>query len=132
MQIQDGLTNTNALELTKIETSDKAFSAGMPADKNVLNDPAKEDWESPFKEDNIHGVLKVAGNTPEQVTAKLNAIKGILGDSASGSNVEGKVRPKDLKLNGHEQYESLTCCSNDEILTLFSSASVLRTESHSP
>ena len=90
--------------------SDSAFANGMAQDK-ALNDPSSSGWDSPFKMTDsktppIHGVLKVAGNTPTIVAAHLKKIKDFLGGTivdviSPGSSVNGRVR--DGKQKGHEQ-----------------------------
>ena len=102
--------NRDALELARIGISDKAFAKGMAADKN-LNDPLPSGWEFPFNttspaSSRIHGVFKVAGNTPTIVEEHLQRIKNLLGgtivDVASqDSRVFGKVR--DGVQKGREQ-----------------------------
>jgi hypothetical protein len=80
-----------------------------------LNDPASSEWDDLFKSTAappIHGVFKVAGNSPAMVDAKLNAIKNTLGvtivdvaakspPTTQNSRADGQVRPGDFK--GHEQ-----------------------------
>lgn len=111
-----GLTG-GGLDLGNLTTSDPAFAAGMATDgpKN-LNDPAPASWDPLFNTTPIHGILKVAGSSPEIVNSKLDGIKSILGyptiiadiaaqslPTSANSRVDGQVRPKDQGLNGHEQ-----------------------------
>lgn len=105
----------DGLNLDKLTQSDPAFAGGMAKDQENLNDPASTSWDDLFKTPSlIHGILKVAGNSPEMVDTKLNAIKTILGSTIVDipatsapttvkSRVDGQVRPKEQKLNGHEQ-----------------------------
>jgi hypothetical protein len=103
--------------LRDIKKSDPAFAAGMATDgpKN-LNDPLPASWDPLFNTGLIHGILKVAGSSPEMVNSKLDRIKGILGhpiiiadiaaqspSTSANSRVDGQVRPKDQGLKGREQ-----------------------------
>ena len=84
-----------------------------------LNDPPKTTWD-PLFQDEIDGIIKVAGPDHNQAEAKLIAIKKILGHSDGGdgpiqdilkasfptttvSRVDGHVRSKAEKLDGVEQ-----------------------------
>lgn len=106
-----------ALNLDRLRKSDPAFAAGMATDgpKN-LNDPPPGKWDPLFNTDPIHGILKVAGSSPEIVNSKLDDIKSILGHptviadiaaqslpTSMNSRLDGQVRPKDQGLKGHEQ-----------------------------
>ena len=44
-----------------------------------LNDPEQSKWDSLFNVVPIHGLLKMAGSSSEEVESKLNDIKTILG-----------------------------------------------------
>ena len=81
-----------------------------------LNDPPPSTWDPLFKIAPIHGLLKVAGNSPDIIERKLNDIKSVLGhptvikDIAGqspptnvNSRLDGQVRPLEQRLNGYEQ-----------------------------
>jgi hypothetical protein len=107
----------DSLGLSKLKLSDPDFFDGMAKASKDLADPPKEQWDPLFNSTTpIHGVLKVAGGSPEMVDSKLNDIKSILGHptlivdiagrslpTTANSRVDGHVRPKDQGLNGHEQ-----------------------------
>ena len=112
----EGINNPHSLGLANLKLSDPAFDIGMAVDgPRNLNDPRHSTWDPLFKNAPIHGILKVAGNSLEEVERKLNEIKDVLGHSAGvikdiagqsppttvDSRVDGHVRPWDLK--GHEQ-----------------------------
>ncbi|KAK4696204.1 hypothetical protein P7C71_g1673, partial [Lecanoromycetidae sp. Uapishka_2] len=112
-----GLTDRN-LGLNELINSDPTFDMGMGIDgpKN-LNDPPQSTWDPLFKSSPIHGLLKVAGSSPEMVESKLNEIKSVLGHptiikdiagqsppNVVNSRVDGRVRPWKLRLNGHEHF----------------------------
>ena len=103
--------------MDSVKKSDPAFAAGMAVDgpKN-LNDPPLAKWDPLFNTDPVHGILKVAGNSPEIVNSKLDDIKSILGHptiiadiaaqsppTTTNSRLDGQVRPRDQDLKGHEQ-----------------------------
>ena len=80
-----------------------------------LHDPPRSVWDSLFKVP-IHGLLKVAGNSQEEVEKKLKILQEALGHGSlikdlSGtssptnlpSRVDGQVRPMASRLRGHEQ-----------------------------
>lgn len=81
-----------------------------------LNDPPHDQWDAPFNSNQIHGILKVAGRGQELIDRKLDVIKNILGHPVvitdvaapsgatnASSRCDGKLRPKELGLKGHEQ-----------------------------
>lgn len=87
--------------------SDTPFNSGMKAvAKDILNDPVangQPKYEPAFMSpDKLHGVILVAGNTPQIVDNKLADIKGVLGATVKEIiTIKGKVRPGSVK--GHEQ-----------------------------
>ena len=113
------------LSLDNLQNSDPAFFKGMAKDipkgkpkdgPNELNDPPVAEWDPLFNTDPIHGLLKVAGNSQEIVDSRLGEIKSILGHpsiiadiagqslpTSTNSRLDGHVRPKEQRLNGHEQ-----------------------------
>ena len=79
-----------------------------------LNDPLVKEWDPLFRKKTIHGLLKVAGSSPEIVKKELDDIKSILGypnviididgnslPTKANSMLEGNTRPG--KEHGHEQ-----------------------------
>jgi hypothetical protein len=90
----------------------------MAADQG-LNDPPRASWDNLFKEKKpdheIHGLIKVAGSSPEKVKERLDVIQTVLGHnsiifdienglsppSTESSRVDGKTRPGEEK--GKEQ-----------------------------
>ena len=81
-----------------------------------LNDPPKDKWDPLFKSNPIHGILKVAGESPETIQKKLDEVKGILGyphviadipaqspPANVDSRLDGRLRPREKGLQGHEQ-----------------------------
>ena len=102
------MPDAKSLSLDKLKKSDHAFARGMTKDGPAeLNDPPADQWDSLFNTNPIHGILKVAGKSPETVANKLDVIKAILGhgtvitDIEAESKLDGKLRPDLLK--GHEQ-----------------------------
>ena len=113
----------DGLGLGNLTTSDPAFANGMTGkstgnlDLNLnLNDPLPGSWDPPFGGNLIHGILKVAGTSPEIINSKLNEIKSSLGHptlivdiaaqslpTSANSRVDSQVRPKAQGLNGREQ-----------------------------
>ena len=106
-----------SLGLNNLKLSDPAFDNGMAFDgPRNLNDPPHSKWDPLFTKSPIHGLLKVAGNSPVMVETKLKEIKSILGypnnikdiaghspPTIENSRLDGQVRPLDQHLNGHEQ-----------------------------
>ena len=86
---------------------DEPFSSGMKAvAKDTLHDPVangQPKYEPAFMSpEKLHGVILVAGNTPQIVENRLTDIKKILGATVKEiSTIKGKVRPGEFK--GHEQ-----------------------------
>ena len=81
-----------------------------------LNDPSRIQWDGLFWRGAVHGLLKVAGSSPETIESKLKDIKDKLGHPTNikdlpyqssptnaNSRVDGHVRPWEQRLNGHEQ-----------------------------
>lgn len=92
-------------------TKDVNFQDGMrKGATGTLNDPIKDDgtgttpkWDDEWLNNEIDGVVLVAGNTPELVEERLARIVGLFGDSVKVAFKEsGKVRPGEQR--GHEQY----------------------------
>ena len=76
---------------------------GMKEDgPNNMNDPPVEKWDPLFKGSTIHGLLKVAGSSPEIVNKKLDHMKQILGFPHVIRDIEGKSSPSttDSKVEG--------------------------------
>jgi hypothetical protein len=86
----------------------------MKKDGPNLNDSEWKDWDPLFQSQSIHGLLKVAGSSADQVKTKLERIKGLLGHptviadieaqsppASVNSRVDGQVREKGFK--GKEQ-----------------------------
>ncbi|ERF69422.1 hypothetical protein EPUS_05967 [Endocarpon pusillum Z07020] len=101
--IQDDSPSKN-LGLLDIEDTDPAFVAGMSSDKvrTTLNDPATKKWDVLFQSTKIHGLLKIAGSSPEMVKERLMRIQVTLKhgeaieDAApTDSQVVGWTRPND-------------------------------------
>ncbi|KAK3356647.1 hypothetical protein B0T25DRAFT_537124 [Lasiosphaeria hispida] len=101
-----------------ILTSDPAFYRGMKRDGPMnLSDPPTTNWDRLFQQE-IHGVLKVAGSDETQVEDRLDQIKGVLGygtgviadivgDSAPTkaiSRVDGASKPHEGLAWGHEHF----------------------------
>ena len=94
------------------DLKDPLFAAGQRDDAFALADKGtgdtKEsfvpDWDEAFlqKEQEIHGVILVAGDSFESVNGKLEEVKGTLGSSiADVATLAGDVRPGEF--SGHEQ-----------------------------
>ena len=102
-----------ALKSLQLSTGDVLFEKGMKAGAVTdLNDPIKSGTEpacdAPFMQpQNLHGVVLVAGNSPENVKSQMDKVKSFWkfpGSNAFISEVttlKGKVRPGEFK--GHEQ-----------------------------
>ena len=115
--MQTGLTKAGrpSLDLKYLKLSDPIFDMGMKEDgPDNLNDPKVDDWDPLFNNLTLHGLLKVAGSSPEMVNEKLNHLKRILdhphvikdinGNSpptTANSMLEGNTRPG--KEHGREQ-----------------------------
>jgi hypothetical protein len=80
---------------------DSAFQKGMKEDRSTLQDK-DNDWLSKWTNDNIDGVLFVAGDDKVRISNELQEIKDILGATVREVlSEEGQVRPGDQ--DGHEQ-----------------------------
>ncbi|KAI9775231.1 MAG: hypothetical protein M1839_001349 [Geoglossum umbratile] len=90
--IQKGLPN-NKLQLDIVKNSDPAFAGGMKKDGTNLNDPEPKEWHPLFRSESIHGLLKVAGSSADQVETKLNRIKGLLGHPTVIADIEAQSLP---------------------------------------
>ncbi|KAL9614441.1 MAG: hypothetical protein Q9167_001044 [Letrouitia subvulpina] len=117
-KIQTGLTLAGrpSLDLRNLKLSDPIFDMGMREDgPNNLNDPPVDDWDPLFRKTTIHGLLKVAGSSPEIVNNELDHVKRILGypyiikdidgnspPTKTNSKLEGNTRPG--KEHGHEHF----------------------------
>ncbi|CZT15973.1 uncharacterized protein RCC_01813 [Ramularia collo-cygni] len=94
---------------TDLKTGDADFEAGMKSSAvGTLNDPKKDGsatpkWDDEWLNNNIDGVLLVAGNTTALVNEKLDRITKLFGDSMKlAFKHSGKVRPGEQK--GHEHF----------------------------
>jgi hypothetical protein len=67
------------LELEAVAKTDPAFSKGMKADSSDLSDPDPAVVDALFDKPNaVHGLLKVAGSSPQMVGGLLEKIKKAL------------------------------------------------------
>lgn len=89
-------------------TGESSFEQGMRSGAvSGLQDPAKQgtsdpDWEAAWLNNQLDGVVLVAGNTPQLIQDKLDRIKKLFGGSAKlAFRIDGKVRPGAEK--GNEQ-----------------------------
>lgn len=89
-------------------TGESSFEQGMRSGAvSGLQDPPKQgssdpDWESVWLNNQLDGVVLVAGNTPALIQDKLDRIKKLFGNSAKVAfRIDGKVRPGAQK--GNEQ-----------------------------
>jgi hypothetical protein len=78
--------------LNDILKADEAFCNGMAADE-TLNDPAHAMWDELFRSDKIHGLLKIAGRTKDEVDQRLQDIQTVLKHGTAISDVPGKSAP---------------------------------------
>ncbi|KAK4493896.1 hypothetical protein PRZ48_015081 [Zasmidium cellare] len=93
-------------------TGESSFEKGMRNGAvSGLQDPPKQgssdpDWDAVWLNNQLDGVLLVAGNTPELVQDKLDRIKKLFGTSAKlAFRIDGKVRPGAQKGNEHFGYK---------------------------
>lgn len=104
----DTLQMDTFLKTLKVSSmGDGPFSFGMKAvAKDTLQDPianGEPKYEGAFNSpEKLHGVVLVAGNTPQIVENKLADVKKTLGATVKEmATIKGKVRPGEVK--GHEQ-----------------------------
>ena len=106
------------MDLSNLDGTDPAFSKGMASEdtQKILRDPKHTDWELLFRLPEkviIHGMLKVAGSSKDDVEIHLSAIKSVLKHGTAlkdalqnqpptpmDSRVDGWTRPND---RGKEQ-----------------------------
>jgi hypothetical protein len=85
--------------MTGISSADPSFFKGM-ANDTMLIDPPKDDWDDLFKSSTanpIHGLLKVAGDSKEQVNKHLDSIKKTLNHSGpTVKDIPGKSEPTEI------------------------------------
>ena len=85
----------------------------MASSQKKLSDPAIGTWDPLFKSPNIHGMLKIAGSSKDEVNKHLDMIKAVLkhgtaiedafqseSHQETDSRVDGWTRPDD---RGKEQ-----------------------------
>ncbi|KAK4450966.1 Dyp-type peroxidase [Podospora aff. communis PSN243] len=110
--INHGLSSTDdILELGVVESTDPAFSRGMKEDGTSLHDSTIVD--APFDSPNlvIHGLLKVAGNSPqmvndllEKIKKALNHDKKVIMDLPGGDKVPSRIDGATREDRGKEHF----------------------------
>lgn len=108
-----GLQKISQATGADLKTGEADFEAGMRSSAvSVLADPKKDDsgtpkWDDEWLNNEIDGVLLVAGNTSALVREKLDRVVKLFSDSVKlAFEDSGNVRPGEQK--GHEQCVTLT------------------------
>ncbi|KAF8520036.1 dye-decolorizing peroxidase precursor [Hysterangium stoloniferum] len=82
---------------------DGAFAAGQAADASSLGDPGTSRWVQAFDGTNVHGVMLLASDTDDKISAELSTIQGLFGPSISEAyRLQAAARPGDQE--GHEHF----------------------------
>ncbi|KAF8654275.1 hypothetical protein AX16_003570 [Volvariella volvacea WC 439] len=116
-----------ALEIDDGNLVDTAFLSGQRADAENLGDAGTgtgqdfvPDWEEPFRDLHIHGVILIAGDSHGTVIKKLREIEALFDVKGSSPSIKevttivGDVRPGDV--SAHEHFGFLDGISNPAVI----------------
>ncbi|KAF7365594.1 DyP-type peroxidase [Mycena venus] len=106
-------TGLRALNVTD-DLKDSPFSGGQLQDIANLGDPGTTNWVPEFVGTNIHGVILLASDTPDNIKATLSSLKAKLGNSVKEIySLQGAARPGNQE--GHEHFGYLDGISNPAV-----------------